>query len=220
MARLTTKELILKKATDLFYRYGYSNTPIRKITEKVGVENPVIYYYFKSKDHLLFAIIESIADDLIGGLQEIIDRVPDPVERVREMIFFHITILERKKKPVKVFVEDNDKLPPKLRMMIKEKEKQIYHLYHTQFELLVEKGMARDIEIPLITFSLIGMINWIYRWFKDGGTLDVRGVADRTISILFSGVIIEPGKSDQTASAPVNGLCAVPGSTNGGESPV
>ncbi len=201
MARPSTKDLILKKATDLFYQYGYSNTPIRKITEKVGVENPVIYYYFKSKDHLLFAIIESIADDLISGLQEIISRETDPVERVRQMIFFHITILERKKKPVKVFVEDNDKLPPKMRLMIKEKEKQIYHLYHEQFEQLVEKGLARDIEIPLITFSLIGMINWIYRWFKDGGTLDVRGVADRTISILFSGVITAPGKSGSTPSA-------------------
>jgi len=45
------------------------------------------------------------------------------------------------------------------------------------------------------------MINWIYRWFKDGGTLDVRGVADRTISILFSGVITAPGKSGSTPSA-------------------
>lgn len=202
MARPNTKERILKKATDLFYQYGYSNTPIRKISEKAGVENPIIYYYFKSKDHLLFSIIESIADDLIGGLEEIINRVSDPVERLREMIFFHITIMERKKKPVKVFVEDNDKLPTKMRLLIKEKEKQIYHLYHSQFELLVEQGKAKDIEIPLITFSLIGMINWIYRWFKDKGSLDVRGVADRTISILFSGVIIEPGKSNPPASAP------------------
>jgi len=197
-----TKEQILKKATDLFYQYGYSKTPIRKITEKVGVENPVIYYYFKSKDHLLLSIIESIADDLIGGLNEIINRVSDPLERVREMIFFHITILERKKKQVKVFVEDNDKLPLKMRLKIKEKEKEIYHLYSSQFKLLVEQGKAKDIEIPLITFSLIGMINWIYRWFKDDGSLDVRGVANRTIDILFSGVILEEETGNRKCSLP------------------
>ena len=106
------------------------------------------------------------------------------------MIYFHVTLLERKKKPVKVFVEDNDKLPLEMRLKIKEKERQIYDLYSRQFQALVKAGKAKNIEIPLITFSLFGMINWTYRWFREEGTFNLDDVARRTIDILFSGILL------------------------------
>ena len=190
MSNPNTKDLLIEKATELFYRFGYTKTPIRKITENLGVKNTLIYYYFQGKDHLLYSIIERIADDLIGGLNEIIGRISDPLERLREMIYFHVTLLERKKKPVKVFVEDNDKLPLEMRLKIKEKERQIYDLYARQFQVLVKAGKAKNIEIPLITFSLFGMINWTYRWFREEGTFNLDDVARRTIEILFSGILL------------------------------
>lgn len=195
MSNQNTKDLILEKATDLFYRFGYTKTPIRKITENLGVKNTLIYYYFQGKDHLLYAIIEKIADDLIGGLKEIIGRTSDPLERLQEMIYFHMTILERKKKPVKVFVEDNDKLPLEMRLKIKEKQRRIYDLYSREFQALVKAGKARKVEIPLITFTLLGMINWTYRWYREEGTMALGDVARKTIDILFSGILLEKATS-------------------------
>ena len=93
-----TKELLIKKAIDLFYAHSYLKTPIRKITETLTVENTIIYYYFKSKDELLFSIIDGLTNDLITALEKIVEQVTDPMERVREMVFFHITLFKKEKK--------------------------------------------------------------------------------------------------------------------------
>lgn len=184
-----TKELLVQEATDLFYEYGYVKTPIRKITENLQVENTIIYYYFKNKDALLFTIIESIIDDMLRGLENVISLYPDPMERVQQMIFFQISLLGDRKKEVKIFVEDTDKLTLEMQKKIKDKERKVYELYAGQFSLLIREKKIKGIELPVINFALFGMINWVYRWFKEEGPLPLEAVALRTIEILFSGLM-------------------------------
>lgn len=191
-----TRELLVQEATDLFYEYGYVKTPIRKITENMNVENTIIYYYFKNKDELLFTIIEGIIDDMVRGLENVIVCFPDPMERVQQMIFYQISLLGDRKKEVKIFVEDTDKLTLVMQKRIKEKERKVYDLYAEQFSRLIREKKIKEIELPVINFALFGMINWVYRWFKEEGPLPLEAVALRTIEILFSGLMaVTPGQN-------------------------
>lgn len=192
-----TRDLLVQEATDLFYEYGYVKTPIRKITENLNVENTIIYYYFKNKDALLFTIIEGIIDDMLRGLENVIRSFPEPMERVQQMIFFQISLLDDRKKEVKIFVEDTDKLSLEMQGQIKDKERKVYDLYAEQFSLLIKEGKIKRIEISVINFTLFGTINWVYRWFRAEGPLPLEAVALRTIEILFSGLL--PGPPERTA---------------------
>lgn len=184
-----TKELLLEKAIDLFFEHGYSRTPIRKITESLQVENTIIYYYFKNKDELLFSIIEAVTEDLINDLLDIVETVDDPLERLRQMIYRQIVIFKDRKKEVKIFVEDTDKLPPHLRENIKEKQRRIYDIYSRQIKRLVRTHKIKNLEPSVILFPLFGMINWTYRWLREDGPLTIEEVAERTIQIFFSGIL-------------------------------
>jgi AcrR family transcriptional regulator len=53
-----TRARILETATDLFAEKGYAGTYVREIVEKAGVSKPALYYYFKSKEGLFYAILE------------------------------------------------------------------------------------------------------------------------------------------------------------------
>lgn len=187
-----TRDLLVQEATSLFYEYGYVKTPIRKITENLNVENTIIYYYFKNKDELLFSIIEGIIDDMLRGLENVICCFPDPMDRVQQMIFFQISLLGDRKKEVKIFVEDTDKLTLEMQRKIRDKQRKIYDLYAGQFALLIETKSIKKIEIPVINFTLFGSINWVYRWFKEDGPLSLEAVALRTIEILFAGLLANP----------------------------
>ena len=57
-----TRERILETATDLFAEKGYAGTYVREIVEKAGVSKPALYYYFKSKEGLFYAILEWATD--------------------------------------------------------------------------------------------------------------------------------------------------------------
>jgi AcrR family transcriptional regulator len=68
---VNARERLLETATELFAEKGYAGTSVREIVEKAGVSKPVLYYYFKSKEGLFYAILEWAA----GVQQKILDEI-------------------------------------------------------------------------------------------------------------------------------------------------
>jgi len=52
------RQRLLETATKLFAEKGYAGTSVREIVDRAGVSKPVLYYYFKSKEGLFYAILE------------------------------------------------------------------------------------------------------------------------------------------------------------------
>jgi AcrR family transcriptional regulator len=48
----TTRNTILNVAMELFARKGYAASSIREICHSAGITKPVLYYHFRSKEHL------------------------------------------------------------------------------------------------------------------------------------------------------------------------
>lgn len=68
-----TRERILETATDLFAEKGYTGTYVREIVEKAGVSKPALYYYFKSKEGLFYAVLEWATDAQREILNEVFE---------------------------------------------------------------------------------------------------------------------------------------------------
>lgn len=60
---LPTKEKILRTATDLFARYGYTGVSIRDITKSVGIKESSLYNHFEHKEALLNAILDRMENE-------------------------------------------------------------------------------------------------------------------------------------------------------------
>lgn len=60
---MNTKEKILLTAIDLFNEYGINNISTKTISEKANINSGNLYYYFKKKEDILFAIFNMIVDD-------------------------------------------------------------------------------------------------------------------------------------------------------------
>jgi len=57
---IETKDKIIRAAEQLFSEKGFDGTSVNEIAEKAGVNKPLIYYYFKSKDGLLDFLIDTL----------------------------------------------------------------------------------------------------------------------------------------------------------------
>ena len=55
--QLTTAELILEEAAELFAQKGFAATSIREIAAAAGVTKPTLYYHFENKDGLIREIV-------------------------------------------------------------------------------------------------------------------------------------------------------------------
>jgi len=71
---------LLDAAQALFYEQGYHETAISDIVKKIGVAQGTFYYYFKSKEEILEALISRQISKIISEIQTITDsdNIPPP----------------------------------------------------------------------------------------------------------------------------------------------
>lgn len=198
-----TKAGIIEKATDLFYKHGFVKASIRDIVKAVGITNSTVYIHFKNKDEILYCIIEDIGSALLKEIQAGIEAHDDPVECLREMVFRQVCLIKEKRKEIKIYMEEQYQLPAVLRKRALKQHRQIYDLYYNMICQIKERGLTRDIDETVMTFSIFAMMNWSYRWFKDKGRLSIEEVAEDIIRVFFGGILKVRCLGERLKSTPV-----------------
>ncbi|MGA2107933.1 MAG: TetR family transcriptional regulator [Syntrophorhabdales bacterium] len=183
------KELLARTAIDLFAKKGYANTSIRDIGKAAKVNVALIYYYFKDKEALLQHIIERSGRELAVILKEIQTTEPDPLECLKKMIVRQILHSSESWKETKLMAMEGDQLHGQARNESLRLQREIYGLYMTQLKRLKESNLLNDINLTVGNFVVFGMINWFYRWYKEGKPLDEKEIADEMIRILLFGFL-------------------------------
>jgi len=85
MPRRTGKrERLVDSATALVYRQGIERTTLAQVAADADVPLGNVYYYFKSRDELLRAVVDARLDEIRGFLSEL-DSVASPQARLRAL---------------------------------------------------------------------------------------------------------------------------------------
>lgn len=87
---------ILEAGLEKFARKGYAATSVREIVRAADVTNPMLYYYFDSKEGLFVALIDYLFESMTTRLTETIERSDSFDEALEEIIWLHMeACLER-----------------------------------------------------------------------------------------------------------------------------
>ncbi len=90
------KKEILKNAGELFKNQGYVNTTVEAIIQKVGIAKGTFYYYFKSKEDILDALVHEMVNQFSENYKKIADDSEmSAMEKMREMLRGHNQLTER-----------------------------------------------------------------------------------------------------------------------------
>ena len=85
------KDRLLEAGISLFAEKGYASTSVREITARAGVTKPVLYYYFKNKEGLFRAIMDTAAELQQALLKEILET---PGTTLGRFIYFYRRLYE------------------------------------------------------------------------------------------------------------------------------
>ena len=86
------KKEILDIAEQLFIEKGFDNTSTNDILREIGIARGTLYYYFKSKEEILDAVIDRITNQLVEKSKEIFDQKELSVFQRFTMITFTLNI--------------------------------------------------------------------------------------------------------------------------------
>lgn len=81
------RNLIMDRASVLFYQKGYGNTSLEEIAEAVEISKATIYLHFKSKDDLYYQIVEPALNELSRRLTSISEKINEPADIAIKKIF-------------------------------------------------------------------------------------------------------------------------------------
>ena len=88
-----TRQLLVDVARQLFAKNGLENTTMNDIAQASGKGRRTLYTYFKSKEDIYYAVIETELERLSDKLDEVAARKISPQDKVIELIYTHLSMI-------------------------------------------------------------------------------------------------------------------------------
>jgi AcrR family transcriptional regulator len=193
---------ILTHATNVFYEKGYEGASMRNLSRSSGMSLAGLYYYFESKEKLLYLIQKHTFTTIVERLHERLDRVGDPAERIRVFILNHVEYFLANQKAMKVLSHEDDVLRNGFGSEIAGIKREYYRIC---MELLDDFKRAKGLQFSsrIAVLSLFGMMNWIYTWYNPRADANAKELSRQMGDIFLQG-ICAPGKTKKKRSTLTN----------------
>jgi AcrR family transcriptional regulator len=182
-------EEVLKAAGEVFAEKGYEGSSTQDIADRLGILKGSLYYYTDSKESLLFELVD---ETLRRGLQEvekIAEQSKPARDRLGDLVQGHIEYLTANLVNIKLLLHERRSLAPPHLQAVRELEE----AYQGRLRTLVAEGQADgsirdDLDAGIVTLAILGALNWLYRWYRDGnGHLRPAEIASQFSVILVEG---------------------------------
>jgi AcrR family transcriptional regulator len=185
---------IYRVAAQMICERGFDACSMNDIAEAVGITKAGVYHFIPSKQELLFAIMNYGMDRLEAAVLNPAREVADAEQRLRLIVTNHSMLIARGSNdeghdPVTILVEEEMGLSPAHCRQIKQRKRVYLELVRGALEKLQAEGKLKDVDITAAAFSLLGMINWLARWFRPGGRLSREQVAEEICKIALGGLL-------------------------------
>jgi len=179
---------ILRHAARVFSEKGYEGASIRDISRSSGVSLSGLYYYFESKQELLYLIQIHAFTGILRRLERRLAGLDDPEDRLRALVSNHIDYFLRHPPEMKVLAHEDEALDDPYRREVIEIKRRYYQIARGIFQDLRASGRVRRVNPRVAVLSLFGMMNWIYKWHNPRVDPQADRLAETVASIFLGGV--------------------------------
>ncbi len=179
---------ILEHAIDVFCERGYEGASMRDLSRATGMSLAGLYYYFESKEKLLYLIQKHTFSHIIEVLREKLAGVTDPEQRVRVFILNHLEYFLAHQKAMKVLSHEDDALKNGYGAEVLAIKREYYRICRDLLDDL-KRSAGLEFETRLAVLSLFGMMNWIYTWHNPRIDADAAALARNMGDIFLRGLM-------------------------------
>jgi AcrR family transcriptional regulator len=198
-AVVDSRQEILRTAARLFQQRGYDATSMNDVAAALKLSKGGLYHHFQSKDEILFEIMNHAMEITEERVLAPVRSIADPQDRLRALIRLHIeVVLSPRDREITVMLHENHPLPPTLRKRINHRKKEYVHFVESliaDVQKEAQKGIQRTtpekspVSPRAAAFALLGMINWIYQWYKPEGDLQTHNLIPQFTALVFAGIL-------------------------------
>lgn len=185
------RDELLAKAAQLFRKKGYHATTMKDIAGELEILPGSLYHHIESKESLLLEIMQRGIEVLLERVRPIVASERPPTEKLEAMVRLHIESIAEHPDVLTVFLHEMKSLPEGRR----DEQLRLRDEYERLFYSVVEEGIAegefRSLHPRMITFAILGMVNWLYAWYRPGGSLTPTQIGEEYVALIRDGIIVD-----------------------------
>jgi TetR/AcrR family transcriptional regulator len=186
---------LLARAAALIAEKGFGATAIREVGREVGSSLAGMYYYFESKEELLYRIQQRTFASLLEAQEEIASRTGNPEERFRRLLRGHLAFFGRHPHEMKVCTYEIESLKGERYHALEALRRRYYRLLADVVgELMNGPGRSRvdASRSRHVTLFIFGMLNWVFMWHNPSRDRPVEELSEEMLDLVLNG--LRPGK--------------------------
>jgi AcrR family transcriptional regulator len=180
---------IIAVAARLFKEKGYRATTLEDIAVAVGMLKGSLYYYIRSKEELLYLVVRDPIRQAYAKLEEIVTSEAPVTAKIARAIANHMTLFHQHYPHIAVYLHDFHHLMQQLQKNATETPKHYQRLWAVLLQQGVDTGELRDdLNVKVTGYAILGMCNWVYRWYNPHGTLSAEEIAEVFTKLVLEGL--------------------------------
>ena len=184
-----TLQKILKCSAKIFAEKGFHHTSVRDISRATKMSLSGLYYYFTTKEELLYLIQERCFLTLLQRWEQVTATDVDVRARIRAFAENHLSFFLHNMPEMKVMAHEDESLTGEFNEKILVLKRRYVKVIMDLMGELQEQEGAKGIDLRLATFTLFGMMNWIYTWYKPSGPVSPDRLADDMTQLFLNGFL-------------------------------
>jgi len=173
LTKVSREEQLVAQAVKLFSSGGYQETALQEIADRLGITRPLFYYYFESKEDLLWRIIGHLGDDLLAHARPIFASEDAPSAKLYQVIESHVAALLTNLDAFRIYFAERHQLDGKRDRRLRRGESTYHDLIVEVIADGQDLGEFRSGDPEILARYLIGMANSTTQWYAESGRLSV-----------------------------------------------
>ena len=178
---------ILQAAAAAFRRLGYHGATVEEIATALHMKKGNLYYYFRNKEEILFACHQYSLDRLLAILDDLERSGLPPEQKLRRLIGSFVSTILDELHGTALFLNLEALSPAHLRTVIARRDRFDKGMREVLKEG-IRSGTFAYADAKLLSFAILGAVNWIPRWFNPEGPSTSQEIADKFADYLIAGL--------------------------------
>ena len=191
---------ILETAARLICEKGYEGASIHDIAAAAGLTKAGLYHHIRSKEHLLLEIQNYGMDVFEEKVLSHVLPIADPLQRLKECMERNVLLVTQGwSKEVTIILHEHATLTGEARAQINARKKRYVRFVETSLAEAIRNGQIRPVNTKVAAFAFLGMVLWIYKWFRPEGTIPAERLASEMQDLFFAGLVTRPREGGKPA---------------------
>jgi AcrR family transcriptional regulator len=191
---------ILRSAAAAFRKDGYHGASVDTIARALNMTKSNLYYYFKDKEEILFVCHDYSLELLLELLKDVEASTLPADQKLRKLIVSFVHTIIDELRGTTLFLDLHALSPERLKIIIAKRDKFDAGIRRV-LKTGMEEGLFRRNDPKLVTFAILGAVNWIPRWFIPRSPADSEEIGQAFADYLLSGLLTDGCRETQMSVA-------------------